>query len=1043
MKKIYSIVLMATALLIGTNAWANDVFDDLASQQGENTVKVTIGGTTKYAADLQTAVNAVAAGETATIQLLATQLLEAPVIIPQLPNTLVDDEEKVANRARQNITLDLNTFSVEPKTGYMGPAFMLFKGVLDVIGTGNIKRSGNPTSAPSNINASAIVIFGADGDRRSGETDRSKQEWSTLKIGAGVNVQAEGEWVKNSKNYGAYGICIQNFGSSANMVNVYGINPANFGYYTYYTQATTPKGQDKMWWTGSANNGSAFGVKIIISGTVYGTQRGINVLGTINQSPKDVEGATKRIKSDYPYYEHYYPYIKVEENAMVYCNDGKDRQLESGNGGIYGGGWCIYDITGDVHGQTGVYLKAGDAVVSDKGHVYSSSDANLTNANYGGNVAGNGIFIASASNYAGSTNVSIEGNAKIEGNGGAAIIDALASNTTETTVENIQIKGGTIVGGQAGAIVVTPETAGNGKATVYDVNLEGNTNVETGTTNGLLDLLVKDENGDANAYVTTTKDENDKTVLVVTSGAGSAPAVVANDFDIDNFNNLGDVNLSDAGLSNKNQVFDSETKSKLEIGTLMMNNTTDVVKLTIAAGHTIVAQKVIMSPKAQIIVEPGASLIVTGHAGINAPVVDNIILKHNSNTGKYATFLFNPAVTSNQHPKATVEFSTNSWSVDSENHQWEWFGIPTYTTATSITSTVSEGTKYYATVQVFENNTWSNLGYIGGTYDNNPAVLAKLNKPFAAYNLLAYRTQSEVAPKITIAGELVGNMDASIYANMRWNTFANSYTAEIDATTMLNYFKTNSSNIVPTVYVATQNHNGTLTWSAKDDETVAEQNYKLKPMQGFLLNNPNNIEETAINYASMVYDPAVPGSAGAPRRYAPVNSNTARVIVNVANENGTWDDVEIRENVNTKVCEKYLNSDINIYVLDGEKNDIVAVEDIENTFVGFSTVKGGNFTISFTRAEGKDLTLVDLETGVQTLMVEGNTYTFNAAANTTNDYRFQIINTNGIMTGIENAEAAKSAKGIYTITGIYVGEMNLWNTLPAGVYVVNGEKRVK
>ena len=27
--------------------------------------------------------------------------------------------------------------------------------------------------------------------------------------------------------------------------------------------------------------------------------------------------------------------------------------------------------------------------------------------------------------------------------------------------------------------------------------------------------------------------------------------------------------------------------------------------------------------------------------------------------------------------------------------------------------------------------------------------------------------------------------------------------------------------------------------------------------------------------------------------------------------------------------------------------------------------------------------------------------------------------------------------------GQYVGEMNVWNTLPAGVYVVNGEKRVK
>ena len=87
--------------------------------------------------------------------------------------------------------------------------------------------------------------------------------------------------------------------------------------------------------------------------------------------------------------------------------------------------------------------------------------------------------------------------------------------------------------------------------------------------------------------------------------------------------------------------------------------------------------------------------------------------------------------------------------------------------------------------------------------------------------------------------------------------------------------------------------------------------------------------------------------------------------------------------------------------------------------------------------------MVDHETGAQVAMVEGNTYEFTAAANSANDYRFEIVGAAKLPTAIENTEAVKSAKGVYTITGQYVGEMNVWNTLPAGIYVVNGEKRVK
>ena len=138
-----------------------------------------------------------------------------------------------------------------------------------------------------------------------------------------------------------------------------------------------------------------------------------------------------------------------------------------------------------------------------------------------------------------------------------------------------------------------------------------------------------------------------------------------------------------------------------------------------------------------------------------------------------------------------------------------------------------------------------------------------------------------------------------------------------------------------------------------------------------------------------------------------------------------------------------MNDDVNMYVTADEKMAIFATDNLENTYVGLSTVKGGNYTITFANVQGEELTLIDHETGAKVAIAEGNTYAFTAAANAVNDYRFEVVGAAKLPTAIENTEAVKSAKGIYTITGQYLGEMNVWNSLPAGVYVVNGEKRVK
>lgn len=78
---------------------------------------------------------------------------------------------------------------------------------------------------------------------------------------------------------------------------------------------------------------------------------------------------------------------------------------------------------------------------------------------------------------------------------------------------------------------------------------------------------------------------------------------------------------------------------------------------------------------------------------------------------------------------------------------------------------------------------------------------------------------------------------------------------------------------------------------------------------------------------------------------------------------------------------------------------------------------------------------------VQLLRSKGNTYHFSAPANAVVEGRFQVVAMPKITTAVENVENATATKGIYTLTGIYMGED--FNAVPAGIYIVNGKKMVK
>lgn len=444
----------------------------------------------------------------------------------------------------------------------------------------------------------------------------------------------------------------------------------------------------------------------------------------------------------------------------------------------------------------------------------------------------------------------------------------------------------------------------------------------------------------------------------------------------------------------------------------------------------------------QIIVEQGATLVLNGLMYGSVP--ENLIIK--ASPASYGQLLVNPNVQAHgdNHPNGTFEFVTRSFYLDDAHYQYERFGIPTYTTVESVECNV-EG--LYTGIYVYENEDWQDLGYLvkGTPFANT----SRLNTPFATCNLIAYNySGSPSNATYSFKGGLTGNSNASLNCNLDWNPFANSYTADVDAALFLSGLGSDA-NVTKAIYIAVPQGQGQYRWDGYDPELVAEyladngKKLVVRPMQAFILRNKHMAEIKTINYQNAVWNPGT--SAGAPARVSSVSDNTARVRIMIDNGQGLSDYLNLTESATyASKVDKYMNDDVNIYAHDADDLlTILSAEDIQDTYVGFSTVQGGNFTISFPKATGRAFTLVDLETGAEVDAEQGNTYSFSAAPNTNADYRFKLVESKKVMTGAEDIRAEKAAKGIYTIMGQYLGEMNIWSSLPAGVYVVDGEKRVK
>ena len=1005
MKKLYSIVLMAAALLVSTTASAATV------------AKI---GTTEYET-FEAAWKAVKTGE--TIQLQANITIGTTL---WLGTTTMADENPLS------ITLDLNGDTL---TSTAQKVFVLTHGSLNVTGNGGIKHAPTGTIYSGGEYQSKFEIFRVYGSTyKDIDAKTSDTYYTHLTIGAGVKLVAA-----------VNGIVVDKFSSwdiaSAWAAGNKNIPTADADKLALYTDVY------------SKGNGVAHGVCIDVKGTIEARKYAIKANGNLRTPAWSADNSGKKIgqesyratqysdRNSTRYViaaddeKNYSPFIHVYSTAKLLTTE----TLRTDAVAAYGGGYARWLVEGAVEGSTAVYVKSGEIELKNA-QITSNFDgvASGSTADRGSGVdaGGSGIVIESSANYAGGTDITIEGNTVVTPTSGFAIEEKITNAADTTKVDNVDIKGGTFKEGDAGTIVVTTQTTSGNNV----VSIDGGTFEYANETGGGIDLggksleqFLVDQAGsgdNTHTVVVATDDQGHQTIVI---SEGDKPAVANSVIGA----------AENASINWKNDGTTTETlTSNKKLAELQISQDYNQT-LIVPDGLTLEVGRVVLGAKAQIVVEAGGKFVVTGEQGLAAFQERNLVLE--ASESKQAIFLFNPAVTSNTHPMATVEFLSKSY-VDGSNWARQCFGIPTYQAMTSIDAvdkddySVKVRTKFGRYSYAIHD--WEVIGEINST---NPAVnLNDMADPFNYYQMINYGTVMNNT-KVIMNGSLVGNIipQLNVRANA-WNGYANSCTAPMNINVLLSEIPNSVQKAIYLLDITAQQ----TTWIPRTNLNEDEPNMQnIAPLQPFLICNELAAANVNVSYEYAVYNPNMGIGNPAPARRLANYMTKAKMVVK---GEGCVDRVIVAEDDefsaefdNGYDAVKYMNDGVNMYITADKKMSIFATDDLNNTYVGLQTVKGGNYTIEFANVQGEELFLIDHETGAQVAMVEGATYEFTADANSANDYRFEVVSPRKVTTAIENAEAVKSAKGIYTITGQYVGEMSVWNSLPAGIYVVNGEKLVK
>lgn len=394
-----------------------------------------------------------------------------------------------------------------------------------------------------------------------------------------------------------------------------------------------------------------------------------------------------------------------------------------------------------------------------------------------------------------------------------------------------------------------------------------------------------------------------------------------------------------------------------------------------------------------------------------------------------ATMVISPVAPADKsQPLATVYKSLNikhkdiGTYTDGENpYLYAHIGVPTVGTPAIVCD-----------VQLFGRQ-WNTLN---GWEEVSDSAMA-----FKGYGISAETTPS--AP-VAFVGTWVGNQDAVLSMHYQGFQFvANSWTAPIKADEVLNQVnKIKNHGAVEAavkVYIPEKGKYVDI-----NEKTLALPTYaawqNIAPLQAFFL-YANEATTMTMNYEQTVWNALLAQPESALQQIESEDEEVAALITLTAGD-GCSDEVLVYEGEafhSTKMFNDISNT--NIYV-SAETADYstFGTENLEGTVLEILTNNQTDYTLSFTYTTGEPLCIKDMETNLIVAMTEGNTYRFSSPANAT--VRRFVITRKDVPSHMENV-TIDGVKGIYTITGQYLGEDIDWNILPQGVYLIDGQKYIK
>ena len=432
----------------------------------------------------------------------------------------------------------------------------------------------------------------------------------------------------------------------------------------------------------------------------------------------------------------------------------------------------------------------------------------------------------------------------------------------------------------------------------------------------------------------------------------------------------------------------------------------------------------------KLIVEAGAIVRVGSHGVISS---SNKQIEIYSSTAHSAVLAIAPTAILNNHPAVTVKLATKAYMEDENNFVWQYLGNPMLASSNMQWGAVE--------TSIYD---WS-----AQKQDWTPVAKGNdVNKPFHGYVFTNKAT--EVGTEYTMNGQIVGNGDAVLNFDVRtdggntaenWNFFANSYLAPIDLASFFANIAVGDNTIERTVWIYNTS-TGAYEYASSSDVSAFAS---IPPMQAFFINLLASTPAAAtINYATSVWGKEKDDPMHAPSRQ---NMDIARIMVSAGN---VTDRVNLYESdrytasfENGADVTKMMNGTINLYAVT-EAGNLAGVADsnMDGIVLRFEASDAAEYTMSFVGTGDMAYAVKDMKTGKFIALDENESYTFYATPESKED-RFMIVGRHNVSTDVEQTNANAASTGVYNLVGAYIGEMSDWNNLPAGVYVVNGQKIIK